>query len=71
MVAILEVPVALEKNTERVDLRVPISWLKRIELAAEKKSLKVSAYLRMVATERMDLDGIPVVEVEKPKKPKS
>ncbi len=56
MAATLDFHVASEKNTERIDLRVPISWLKR---AADRKGLKLSQYIRMVVTEKMDTEGIP------------
>ena len=68
MVAILSNPVAQEKSTERVDLRVPPTWLKRVEDAADRKGLKVAAYIRMVTTERMDQDNVPKPDPPKPKK---
>jgi predicted DNA binding CopG/RHH family protein len=49
-----------EKNPERIDLRAPTEWTRRVEVAAKKKGLNVSSYIRMVVAERMDADNVPV-----------
>lgn len=60
MNSLLEMPVARsEKNEERIDLRAPTLWVHRVEFAARKKGLGVSAYIRMVVAERMEADRIP------------
>lgn len=56
------------KNTKRLDLRVPADWLDRVEEAAERKSIPVSAYIRMVISERMDQDQVPYSHSQKSKR---
>ncbi len=48
-----------EKNDVRIDLRAPALWVKRAEVAAKKKGLGVSAYIRMCVADRMEADKIP------------
>lgn len=46
-------------------IRADRDWLARVKLAAKMKGLSAAAYLRMVAIERMDADGIPSAKAQK------
>lgn len=49
-------------------IRVTDEWLRWLKAGAETKELSAAAYLRMIATERLQADGIPKPpEKKKPK----
>lgn len=48
-----------DNQSERIDLRVSAAFLARLEEAAARKGISVSAYLRMSASEKMDADAVP------------
>ena len=50
-------------------IRVSEEWLEWLKVAAKTKELPAAAYLRMIATERMQADGIPKPP-KKTKKPR-
>ena len=53
-------------------IRADPAWLARVKAAAKSKGLTAAAWLRMVAIERMNGDGIPVPTAASPDhKPRS
>ena len=62
---ILDMPRSKPNDKEnRLNLRADAEWLARVRVAAKRKGLEVSSYVRMVITERMDADQVP-----KPRRP--
>lgn len=69
--ATMDRPVARsEKNDQRIDFRAPSAWTRRVEIAARKKGIGFSAYIRLAVSEKLDEDGIDA-EPPASKQPKS
>lgn len=51
-------------------IRCDPDWLGRVERAAAKLGLSKTAYIRMVVTQRMDADEVPVEDPAKGKRKK-
>jgi hypothetical protein len=60
MVAVLEgrrVPRRkLKPDRDRFEVRADAEWIRRVDAAASRWGLSLSAYVRMVVTERMERD---------------
>lgn len=63
--AIAELPVS-QKKAKTFQMRCEIAWLERIERAADSLGLSAAAYIRMVVTQRMNQDNIPVDDPKPP-----
>ena len=48
-----------ERQAVTFQIKCAESWLDRVKMAADKKGLAAAAYIRMVVSERMDLDSVP------------
>ena len=55
---------------DRIDLRVTPALRKRLEAAAERFGLKISAYIRLAVTERLERDEATEEQV-KARRPKT
>lgn len=58
----------LNPNSERIDLRATPEWVARLEEAAFRKGLSISAYIREAVADRMDGENVP--QTPKPRRPK-
>lgn len=58
---------AKEKNTGRIELRVPPTWQKRVEEIADRKGLSIASLIRMVVSEWMENQAPPQPRKPNPK----
>lgn len=52
---------------DRIDLRADPAWVARVEVAAKRFAISVSAYIRQAVTERMERDEATLRERKKAK----
>lgn len=51
------IPMASRKS-DKLEIRAEPEWVERVKEAAAQLGLPAAGYIRMVVTQRMDLDGV-------------